>query len=67
MEWMSFQGKFLPLMIIRRYLKLVFNYCNENQLLDKKMEDLKEMPLPFKLEFLPIRFPKPKELILNIE
>jgi Fe-S cluster biogenesis protein NfuA len=25
-EWMTLQGKFPPLMIIRRYLKLTFNY-----------------------------------------
>lgn len=30
MEWMSFRGKFFPLMVIRRYLKLTYNYCNEN-------------------------------------
>jgi len=38
MEWMNLRGQFLPLMIIRRYLKLIFNYCNENGLLDKKIE-----------------------------
>jgi hypothetical protein len=29
MEWMAFRGKFLPIMIIRGYLKLTFNYCSE--------------------------------------
>jgi hypothetical protein len=67
MEWMNFRGQFLPLMIIRRYLKLTFNYCNENGLLDKKIEELKDLELPFKIELLPINFPSPKELILNME
>ncbi|MDZ4203424.1 MAG: HNH endonuclease signature motif containing protein [Bacteroidales bacterium] len=67
MEWMNYRGHFLPLMIIRRYLKLTFSYCNENGLLDKKVEELKDLELPFKIDLLPINFPSPNELILNIE
>ena len=67
MEWMNDRGKFLPLMIIRRYLKLVFNCCDNNNLLDKQVKDLKETAFPFKIEFLPINYPNPGELILNIE
>jgi hypothetical protein len=67
MEWMIFRGQFLPLMIIRRYLKLTFNYCNENGLLDKKIEELNGMELPFKINLLPISYPNPNELVLNIE
>lgn len=67
MEWMAYRGEFLPLMIIRRYLKLTFKYCNENGLLDKKIEKLKDLELPFKIELLPTNFPKPNELKLNTE
>ena len=67
MEWMNFRNQFLPLMIIRRYLKLTFNYCIENNLADKKIEVLKDMELPFKIDQLPMSFPNPNELILNIE
>ena len=67
MEWMAFRGTFLPLMVTRRYLKLTFNYCNENGLLDKEINELKEMKLPFRIDLLPINYPKPKELILNID
>jgi len=66
MEWMNFRGKFLPLMIIRRYLKLTYNYCNENRLLDKNIEELKEMELPFKIDLLPTSYPNPTELTLSI-
>jgi hypothetical protein len=66
MEWMNYRGHFLPLMIIRRYLKLTFNYCNVNGLLDKEIEELKEMELPFKIDLLPTVFPKPYELTLTI-
>ena len=54
MEWMNFKGRFLPLMIIRRYLKLTFNYCNTYNLLDSNIADLKTMELPFKIDFLDI-------------
>lgn len=67
MEWMDCKGQFLPLMIIRRYLKLTFNYCNKNQLIDKRIEELKKMELPFKIDLLPTSFPKPCELRLNAE
>lgn len=67
MEWMDFRGKFLPLMIIRRYLKLTFNFCIENNLIDKKIEELKDMELPFKINLLPISYPNPNELNLSIE
>ena len=67
MEWMNFQNHFFPLMIIRRYLKLTFTYCSQNELLDKNIIELKELELPFKIEFLPINFPNPNELKLNIE
>ncbi|MDD2474930.1 MAG: hypothetical protein PHI32_03350 [Dysgonamonadaceae bacterium] len=65
MEWMEYRGQFLPLMIIRRYLKLTFNYCTQNDLLDAKIEELRDMELPFKIDLLPTRYPKPNELILN--
>ncbi len=67
MEWMNYRGQFLPLMIIRRYLKLTFYYCSDNGLIDKKIEEIKAMDLPFKIELLPKVFPNPKELILNVD
>jgi hypothetical protein len=66
MEWMNFRGQFLPLMIIRRYLKLTFGYCLTHNLLDNRIEDLRRMELPFKIDFLPTEFPNPNELVLNI-
>ena len=53
--------------IIRRYLKLVFKYCSENDLLEKLVKEVKEMDLPFKIEFIPTNYPNPSELKLNIE
>ena len=66
-EWMNVKERFLPLMIIRRYLKLTFSYCVEHNLIDKNIEGIKELELPFKIELLPTSYPSPSELILNIE
>lgn len=66
LEWMLFKGEFLPLMIIRRYLKLTYSYCIENGLLDKQIVELSGMELPFRIDLLPISFPKPNLLKLNI-
>jgi hypothetical protein len=67
MEWMNSSGQFLPLMIIRLYLKLTFYYCVENGLIDKNIEELKNMELPFKIHLLPTSYPNPNELTMNIE
>ncbi|MEB3383156.1 HNH endonuclease [Flavobacterium psychrophilum] len=66
MEWMIYRNEFLPLMVIRRYIKLVYKYSAQNDLLDNNLKDLENMELPFKIQFLPTEFPKPKNLILNI-
>jgi len=66
-EWMNTRSQFLPLMVIRRYLKLTFNYCNSNNLLDRKIEELSSLELPFKIELMPTKFPKPHLLVLNME
>lgn len=64
LEWMNARGRFLPLMVIRRYLKMTFYYCSQNNLLDKNIEDLSEMKLPFRIDLLPTKYPNPSELIL---
>lgn len=66
MEWMIYRDKFLPLMVIRRYLKLTYIYCNQNGLLDKNIEELRELHLPFRIDLLPTKYPRPNELVLNI-
>lgn len=67
MEWMLFKEAFLPLMIIRRYLKLTYYYCLDNGLLDMKIEELLGMELPFRIDLLPTSFPRPNLLKMNIE
>lgn len=66
-EWMNFRGQFLPLMIIRRYLKLTYNYCHKQNLLEMNLADLVNMQLPFRVDLLPTKYPGPTELMLNVK
>ena len=66
MEWMNLKQEFLPLMIIRRYLKLVYTYCLENDLLEINPAELEFLDLPFRIDLLPIKFPNPSLLKLII-
>lgn len=65
MEWMSYQEEFLQLMIIRIYLKLVYKYCRENNLLDMTVDEVNQLELPFKTRYISTKFPSPHRLKLN--
>jgi hypothetical protein len=65
MEWMFFRGEeFLPLMIIRRYLKLAITYCEENNLMNLKISELELDKIPFNIKTIPIKYPAPNKLRL---
>lgn len=65
-EWMVSRNQFLPLMLIRRYLKLVYSYCDSHDLMDKALVELETMELPFRIDLLPIDYPQPCELKLVV-
>jgi hypothetical protein len=67
MEWMDYKNTFPPLMILRRYLKLVVLYCIENDLMECSVADLKNQEHPFNIDYIPMKFPKPKDLVLAVE
>ena len=64
MEWMDYKNRFPPLMILRRYLKLVIEYCIKNDLMECSVSDVKNQKHPFNIEYVPISYPKPNELVL---
>lgn len=66
MQWYIDKDEFPPLMIIRRYLKLIYNYCLENGLLDINSDELVDKKLPFDITLIPIKFPKPDSFVLTI-
>ncbi len=67
MEWMDYKNTFPPLMILRRYLKLVIVYCIENDLMEYSVSKVKTQKPPFNIEYIPVSYPKPSELVLVVE
>jgi hypothetical protein len=66
MEWMEQRGAFLPLMVIRRYLKLMYAYSENLQLLDSSLDNTELDVLPFKTNLIPVSYPQPCKLILTV-
>jgi len=56
LEWMDAREDFLPLMVIRKYLKLVHLFCQENDLMSMDLEEALECDLPFEMQFWPEKF-----------
>ncbi|MPM39316.1 hypothetical protein SDC9_85949 [bioreactor metagenome] len=50
LTWLHSQGKFPSLMLLRRYLKLIYFFCQDHGLMDIRMEDAFDMELPFDLK-----------------
>lgn len=49
-----------PLNILIHYLKNIYLYSIENGLMDKHAKELDRMDLPFKWQYIPLDYPKPK-------
>lgn len=64
LEWHYKRNEFPSLLILRRYLKLVYSYCEEHDILDASVDDALAMTLPFNLKLIPIDYPAPGELVL---
>lgn len=64
MVWHSKRGEFPSILILRRYLKLVYCYCSEHNLLDTTINEAITMSLPFDVRLIPIDYPSPDKLVL---
>lgn len=56
--WMAFKGKFPPVLLLRRYMKIVALYCEEEGIMELDLEDVKQRELPFAIDLLPYKFPR---------
>lgn len=63
-EWMLSNGKFPPILILRRYLKMVISICEKNGYMDRELEEYSKLELPFRIDMMPHKFPKPGDLSL---
>jgi len=63
-EWYQKKGQFPPLLLLRRYLKIAIEFCQEKGLMDTVLSEAPE--LPFSLSSIPTNYPQPGELTLWI-
>jgi len=63
LQWMQDRENFLPISIIRRYLKLSIQYAFDNNLMAVKKEEFDKIKVPFMLDLIPIKYPSPNKLI----
>lgn len=57
LEWLDSKGRFPSILLLRRYMKIVAKYCEEQDLLEIPLKDALNYTLPFKLQLLPYIFP----------
>ncbi|MFC3442992.1 HNH endonuclease [Sphingobium rhizovicinum] len=64
LAWFESRQTSPPIMLLRRYLKLVALFCDENGLLDQTAGNMEHLDLPFEFARLPETFPPLTDLRL---
>lgn len=64
MTWFSERGLFPPLLVLRRYLKLVLQHCVDAGIMDSEIDSVDDSVLPFTLKSIPTDYPAPIALVL---
>ncbi len=62
LEWLSEKGQFPPLLLLRRYLKLAIEICQEMGVMEKEVSAAPELPIS--LKSIPLSYPQPDKLKL---
>ena len=64
MAWFNERGQFPNLMVLRRYLKLVYLQCKNLGIMEKLLADVNDSSLPFRLSEIPTKYPPCSEITL---
>lgn len=60
LEWFFKNRKqFPPVIILQHYLKQIYLFAKNADLMSKKLEDLETMQLPFNYKYIPTHYPQP--------
>lgn len=61
-EWYdTVRKEWPPLNVLIHYLKNIYLYIKEHNLMDKQSCELDAMELPFNWKYIPINYPQPKD------
>lgn len=61
MDWYNEREEFPPYYVIALYLKLIYKYAVEHELLDKYLDQIDNMDLPFNWKTIPMFYPNPED------
>ena len=66
LEWMVKRGKFPPLLLLRRYLKLAISSAEQQRLMQVPYGSsaVADEAVPFSLAAIPLEYPQPRNLVL---
>lgn len=61
LEWFFVQrNEFPPIHILEHYLKQIFLYSKDYNLLNKRREEINCLELPFNYRYIPLKYPEPE-------
>jgi hypothetical protein len=64
LAWYAIRGEFPPIMLLRRYLKIVAGHCEQAGFMGHAIDHADVAKLPFVIALLPIEYPSLRELRL---
>ncbi|MBD3235950.1 MAG: hypothetical protein GF330_04545 [Candidatus Eisenbacteria bacterium] len=64
LEWLAGEGRFPPLLLLRRYLKLAIEFCESNGHMEAALDDADGQPWAFSVRAIPRKVPPPCDLVL---
>lgn len=64
MVWYRERGQFPSVMVLRRYLKLALQQCQDLGIIDEPWLEVDDTSLPFKLSEIPTNYPMCSEMSL---
>lgn len=67
LSWLKKKDMMPSILLLRRYLKLVFRYCTELNILDLPLEEALKLALPFELEGLPYKLENLEKRVLWVK
>ena len=62
--WAASKGFFPPILLLRRYIKIVARHCDDHGYMDTELDRFSELDAPFDVRLLPTTFPPLAELTL---
>lgn len=62
--WFLARDAFPPVLLLRRYMKIVARFCEQHGMMDTPLDKVAEAGLPFDVNLLPAKFPPLRELRL---